>query len=195
MKFRKTISLVLSTVILSFIGIMFAGCSVNDAQNSNQEQIAEMQNNYQEQITEMQSQINVLQNRIDDLEKEMEKEEFFTLLRAYGKGWLTIEDLQTIADYHHGVVPCEEKLGDNVEKALKQDWAKKSVADGKLTEEQASEDHVFIHKYYGTYNKCVVVVIDCGEQYPAVYAPLDVEIGGITFTFQLYGPSLAVWKM
>lgn len=184
MKFGKALASILIIIMLLGTSVMVAGCIVDNSFKNQEQQIAELEN-----------QISLLKERIDGLEKDLGKGKFFTLAHAYGNGWLNKEDLRTIADYYYGVVPCEEKLDDDVANAIKQAWAAKLVEDGRFTEEKASKAEVVIHEYYGTYNKCVMVLIDCGEHYPDVYVPINVEIGGITFTFQEYGPSFAVWRM
>lgn len=181
MIYRKAVAVVLSVVIIFCIGTMVAGCYVDEAQK-----------NYQEHIAEMQEQVDSLKERIDYLEKELEKGKFFTLAQAYEKGWLTTEDLQIIADYHHGVVPCEESLSDDVASVIKE--ASIPTIKARFNLSEATTDDVVILKCYGTYNRCVVAIVDyIHALYAAVDAPIDVEIGGVTFTFQRCAPSVVVW--
>lgn len=183
MKFRKAAALVLSVVILFCIGTMVVGCSVDDAQESNRNQ-----------ITEMQNQIDTLQKRIDYLEKEMGEGEFFTLAQAYGKGWLTTEDLQTIAEYHNNMKSCDEKLESTLMSSIKESAAYYSRNDNTLSAQEINADDFIISHYYGNYNDCYAVIICYRYLHETTeYNPVYVEVGDVTF---VYGNRnrIVIWK-
>ena len=119
---------------------------------------------------------------------------FYTLQEAYDNGWLTQENLQTIANYHHdNSISYPESLSDNIAKSIKRSWAKKLKDDNPETD--ITEEKVNIVNYYGTYNECVAVIVDRSDvDYPAVYAPVTIEIGGVSFTYNLYHPQIVIFK-
>lgn len=54
-----------------------------------------------------------------------QKGPFYSLEYAYNKGFLTTDDLQTIADYHNKGISCSELLDSETKGAIIKDWAEK----------------------------------------------------------------------
>ena len=135
---------------------------------------------------------------------------FYTLQEAYDNGWLTQEDLMSIAYYNNGgrtdneeimsedyqpAPKTPEVLSESVAKSIKKAWAKRYNGDNTNQATDITEEMVNISEYYGTYKDCVAVIADRSDVYYAdVYAPVPVEIGGVTFIFQLYRPEILVCK-
>ena len=145
-----------------------------------------------------------------DLPEEETAGSFYTLQEAYDIGWLTQEDLMNIAYYNNGgrtdneeimsetyqpVPKTPEVLSEPVAKSIKKAWAKRYNGDNTNQATDITEEMVYISEYYGTYKDCVAVIADRSDaQYVDVYAPVPVEIGGVTFIFQLYRPEILVCK-
>ncbi len=122
--------------------------------------------------------------------------EFYTLREAYNNGYLTRTDLESIAYYHNGEKPYPESINDDTAKSIKSAWAKKLADDETDPITDATEDKFTISKYYGTYDGCVAVIVErTGAMYPAVYSPVEVEIGNVIFKYNLYHPQIVVWKL
>lgn len=121
--------------------------------------------------------------------------DFYSLQEAYDNGWLTKEDLQTIANYHNN--PTQRpKLSAATEKAIKEtrayDLRYGVKTSENIKEPSATAKDVTIIGYYGEYNDIFVVMItdvytDCDD------AVRDIDIAGITFHY-ISGNRILVWK-
>ena len=151
-------------------------------------------------IEYMREQIEKRNKIIDDLKKELldtvpRENEFgicYTLQEAYDYGYLARKDLEQIAYYHNNHKSYPENLNEDIVQSIKKSWAKK------LRDEEAEyipEYKVRIWEYYGTYNGCVVAIIDrIDAQYAAVHFYNPMIVGGVIFEFYGYGPRIFVWK-
>lgn len=127
---------------------------------------------------------------------ETSDNKFYSLQEAYANGWLTQEDLQSVAVYHHNNnIQYPESLNESIAKSIKKDWAKKLMDDNPNSSKNLTEDDIVICNYYGTYNNCAIVIVDRSDAcYIDLYAPVILEIGGVNFRFNLVGPKVVVWK-
>lgn len=124
------------------------------------------------------------------------KGEFYTLQEAYVHGWLSVEELQSIAYYYQGseddaFVPIAlnpEKLSVEVEESIK----KTHLQTIKRDYPSADISGIHIEEYFGTYGDCVVVnVRDDFRKIDVLVVP-KTEIGGVIF-YNLTTPGLMVW--
>lgn len=130
---------------------------------------------------------------VGDTDEETGK--FYTLKEAYENGYLTQSDLMSIAYYHNGEKSCSLTLDENVSKSIKKAWAKKLADGGKDSYKNLTDSDVSIDEYYGTYNKCVTVIVDLIDaEYAQVYNPYTVEIGNVVFNYCYPRPQIIVWK-
>ena len=120
---------------------------------------------------------------------------FYTLQEAYENGWLTQENLKNIAYYHNNGIPYPESLSNNIAKSIKKSWAKKLKDDNTNQATDITEEMVVIEEYYGTYDECVIIIVDRFDaNYPGIYAPYTIEIGNVIFNYNLYRPVIIVFK-
>lgn len=193
---RKTIAFVLSIVMLLGICALVAGCSNDNTIKDLEQRITEFEgklDQQKERINKLEKENESLSYKIYLSELEITSGNFYSLKDMYNKNYLTVEDLQTIADYHNNIVDCEDHLNDDVAQAIKQAWAQKLVEDGQLTAEQATADIISIVKYYGTYNNCAIVIVDRKDMYHLIGMPYTVEIGDVSFGYTSYWPQIIVW--
>ena len=121
---------------------------------------------------------------------------FYGLQTAYDQKFLTVEDLQTIADYHNNGKLYPESLSEDIALSVKKDWAKKLNDSKTDTSKTFTESDIAIQRYYGTYNGCVVVIVDRRDaMYIDVYAPIAIEIENVVFNYNLYRPQIVVYKL
>lgn len=122
---------------------------------------------------------------------------FYTLQEAYVHGWLSVEELRSIAYYYQGgedgaFVPIAlnpEKLSAEVEESIK----KTHLQTIKQDYPSADISGVYIEEYFGTYGECVVVdVRDDFRKIDVLVVP-KTEIGGVIF-YNLTMPGLTVWR-
>lgn len=146
-------------------------------------------------------------NEIDEgfKEPEIEDKPFYTLTEAYNYGWLTQEDLKSIAYYHNGGrAHNEEIMSDTYEPMPKTPEVLNEETTLAINEAyydmhaSQSYDHTIISIedvgfiYYGTYHDCVVIKI--GYKGMAVSeAVREEKIGGVTVFYpELW--FLSVWR-
>lgn len=132
----------------------------------------------------------------DEQETEDEKEgTFYSLQEAYDRGLLSQENLLSIAYYHNNWIPYTDRLSENIAKSIKRDLTKILEEKDNKPIQAVDCETAIIEKYYGTYNNCVAVIVDrAGVNSGAVYIPISVEIGSVTFIYDLYRPQIVVWK-
>ena len=114
---------------------------------------------------------------------------FYTMEKAYEKGYLSEDDLKSIAcsyyDSHNfryeenpysGMFTSTEKLTKKLETEIKQAYLEEivKVRDG-------DRDRVDINRYYGTYNENIVIRIYCSYLYFDHAVEPEAEVGGVMF--------------
>lgn len=92
--------------------------------------------------------------------KNENKNDFYTLQEAYTKNLLTVEDLKNIASYHNNGKQVENNLNEEVINEIKKIAAYKVQNDELNPVIDAKAEDFIITKYYGTYNKSVVFMIN-----------------------------------
>lgn len=85
------------------------------------------------------------------------KGKFYSLEQAYDNGFLTIEDLQSIAEIYNGEAVCTQELDGKTEKAIKSSIVDILKNEG---ETKAQIEDTEIVKFYGKYSDCFVVTYD-----------------------------------
>lgn len=122
---------------------------------------------------------------------------FYTLEKAYTNGWLSIEELQSIAYYYHGSddtslkpIPLyPENLSEETEKKIKRTHLVLIKEDYPF----ANINGVHITEYFGTYGDCIAVcVMDDYRKIDVLEIP-ELEIGGVMF-YNLTQPGLMIWR-
>ena len=116
---------------------------------------------------------------------------FFTLQEAYDGGWLTVDDLRSIADYHNDNIEFPEALDLGIEQAVKETAAEAIRTRLSNPFREAIAGDVSIVGYYGTFNDCVAVLLhDTFTDYPCVI--WEESITGVTFIIS--GANILIWK-
>jgi hypothetical protein len=121
---------------------------------------------------------------------------FYSLQEAYDEGLLTVENLQSIADYHNNDISYPEDLDDFVSESIKKAWAELIRTDETNPIPEATAEE-FVLTYYGTYNNCIVVILDYGIHIDQVIPPVTVTVGGVSFYYaqpRYSGYSIVCWK-
>lgn len=128
---------------------------------------------------------------------------FYTMEEAYEAGYLTREDLMSIAYYHNGGREYNENcMPESYQPAPMQpeeiDMATANAIKDEYIEEfrpdyEATREDIFIDHYYGCYNGAFAVIIsDNFSGFPGV---IDfVEIDGVTFYYPLVN-YIKIWKI
>jgi len=117
---------------------------------------------------------------------------FYSLQEAYDEGLLTVENLQSIANYHNNGTTCLKALSNSVTEAIKEDTAIEMHYNEPSIETKASDFNIL--KYYGTYNDCVAVIMnDPYHDYPAVDLDITGEIAGVQFHYRNQS-KIVIWK-
>ena len=137
---------------------------------------------------------------------------FYTLQEAYDEGLLSVEDLKSIAYYHHngrqpifdevngwiyvgveeGFVPTPkqpEKLNKQSENKMLKTWV--TDYNSKHTE-SIKISNLFVERYYGTYNDCFAVIFDEKDSYTSGISEFG-EIANVSFVQNSNNP-IQIWK-
>lgn len=111
---------------------------------------------------------------------------FYSLQEAYDNGWITEENLQSIADlYHNKQTAPEIDISEAVSYSIR-----KTFADERNT--PIDIDDVF-YAYYGEYNSCIAVMMfSSTEEFPDVMT--DVTVGGVTIHYTNLN-KIYIWKI
>lgn len=121
------------------------------------------------------------------------KRTFYSLQDAYDEGLLTVENLQSIADYHNNGISYPEELDDFVSDSIKKARAESLRTDETNPKPKATAEDIVITKYYGTYNNCIVLILDYGT-HAEISIPVTDTVGGITFNFGHPRYCIVCWK-
>lgn len=128
--------------------------------------------------------------------EEEQMGEFYSLQTAYDEGWLTIEDLQTIAFYHNDSKTSYPKtLSEEIARKIKEVAARNMREDVLHPVKGAKAADFSNIRYYGTYDACVVIMIkDPYHEYPAEDLDIDETIANVTFHYT--DPNrIIVWRL
>ena len=118
--------------------------------------------------------------------REAEAGRFYTLQEAYDESILSVEDLQTMANYLSTFTQPTERLSQDSESKIKE------LAARDLKYPDAKAEDFTITKYFGTYNGCVTFIIECCHySRPAVC--VDKTIAGVEFHYPT-PDEIIVWK-
>ena len=160
-----------------------------------------------------QSKDSVLQSQGEELNKEIsgkspEEEEttgsFYTLQEAYDNGWLTQDDIMSIAYYRHGRTYNEEIMSEDYQPAPKTpevlsektELKIKSTAAKEYSEEYdikyAEADGFTITEYCGTYGNCIAVMMT--DNYSGTTGVVWIDsIAGVNFYYG-NGRRMKIWR-
>lgn len=111
---------------------------------------------------------------------------FYSLRDAYDNGWITEENLQSIADlYHNKQTAPEIDISEAVSYSIR-----KTFADERNT--PLDIDDVY-YEYYGEYNGCFAVNVSTKDM--VVTTSIDIEtIGNVSITYT-DGGRIKIWKI
>ena len=108
---------------------------------------------------------------------------FYTLQEAYIEEFITVDELQIIAKYHNNGRQTSNDLDPQVIKDIKE-IAAYNLRNESSSMSNAKADDFIITKYYGTYNKCVVFMIEHPDlQQPGVELDITETIAGVIFEY------------
>ena len=134
----------------------------------------------------------------------MREEDFYTLWEAYRFGWLTQDDLKSIAYYNHNrsgnedimdkdytpMPKTPEELDDETKLKIIQAYYKWYLPEKDLPSVAPAD----FYPYFGCYHNCVVIKLN---RFPHITAEPGIEIkytvGGVEFC-ESYSMGLFVWK-
>ena len=140
---KKSISILIVLLLVIVVLFSFVGC------NAHTDKLHSKIDELQSKLEELEEQIWQRDRRIAQLEKELRAEgPFYTLQCAYDRGWLTQEDLQTMANYHNKSILYPESLSEDITQSIKKDWAKKLNDEKAGSATEVTEEMVYIVKYY-----------------------------------------------
>ncbi len=110
------------------------------------------------------------------------KGEFFSLQNAYDKGWISSENLQSVAELYNAKNTAENNLSEVISTAIKNDYAVKI---------NTSVDNVS-YDFYGEYNGCIAVMMfSSTEEFPDIMT--DATVGEVTIHYT-DGNKILIWK-
>ena len=120
---------------------------------------------------------------------------FYTLEEAYEEGWLTQDDLKSIAELHNNNLQYSEKLDEEIARFVKETAAQEARDDEHSPFSNAKAEDFTILKYYGIYHQdCYVVMLDEPYFYfPAVEVDEWKDICGVSFHITSFY-EIKVWK-
>lgn len=131
------------------------------------------------------------QNNISD---EVITGAFYTLSEAYNSGYLSKEDLQSIADYLNEEIEFPESLDSEVEKAIKETAAYNIRNRDIEPFPDATAGGIIIVAFYGVYSDNFVIKMRNNyDLHPDDVPSRWEEIGGIQFHFIGYD-RVSVWR-
>ena len=219
----KKLCIIFTALVLGIVMVFgVAGCNVGSSEfqkkiDDLQSQVAEMEDKLGERdatIEDLKEQIKKQEEEIEQLEKELEEEKmngkepvgaFYTVKEAYENGWLTQEDLLSIAYYHNGGRAYnEEIMSETYQPAPKMpevlseetELKIKITATKECREKEnikyAEVDGFTITQYYGTYGNCVaVMMIDNYSDFMTV--ELTDTVAGVNFYYP-YVNLIKIWR-
>ena len=197
MKKINTILIALLIAVISLFG--FVGCE-SSSQNDLQSKIDELQS----KIEELEEQIRERDERIKELEGE-KMGAFYSLQDAYDNGWLTQEDLKSIAYYHNGgrvynetimnetYVPqpkTPEILSTETELKIKRAAAKDYRDNYNITDAEA--EGFTIVEYDGTFGECIAIMKE--DTYTGYWGSEEMpNIAGVIFYYNSSN-HITIWR-
>jgi len=114
---------------------------------------------------------------------------FYNLREAYEEGLLTVENVQSIADYYHGTLKYSRSLNLKIKQKIKETRAyilrRETSSDGTIIYPEAKARDVTILKYFGEYNGSFAVMIKdvYYDYYLDYYYSRPDIVGGIEFDY------------
>jgi len=126
------------------------------------------------------------------------KGSFYSLQEAYDNGWLTQEDLQSLAYYYNvgsndeSFVP-KPKNPESLSKETENMIIKTHLEGIKKDFPTATISDVNIAEYYGVYNDCIAISVR--DNYYAIDVLVEPEyiVGGVSF-YNFTLPGLQIWR-
>ena len=123
----------------------------------------------------------------NELVPSIESKSFYYLQAAYTAGLLSVEDLEKIAAYHNNGLQAKDKLDAEIISEIKKIAAYYMQNDESYPVIDAKAEDFMITKYYGTYNNCVIFMIDNPYfMHPEVDLGMVETIAGIDFRYSWY---------
>ncbi len=194
--------LFLGSIVTVLLAVFLCGCNAGA--------------DLQKRVDALEESNSLLEERVDELEREndllwdmmsemgLKDGEFYTLQEAYDAGWLTQEDLKSIAYYHNGGTEGnEEIMGEDY-----QPQPKTPEVIDKMTELSIKQAYINCYKlggygkpsgvtvknYFGSYNGCYAVVTESiYVNFPAVPVNKWETIGGVKIHYMRH-LEIDIWK-
>ncbi len=195
--------LILSLMAVAVIfAVALCGCNAGADLQKRVDALEESNSRLEEMVDELERENDLLWDMMSEM--GLKEGEFYTLQEAYDAGWLTQEDLKSIAYYHNGGREGnEEIMGEDYQPQLKTPEVidkmtelsiKQTYCDNLRKQDNAKPSGVTIERYYGAYNGCYAVVLDSiYVVYPADVINEWEIIGGVNINYYDY-LSFRIWK-
>ena len=191
---KKLMSIILSICMAITVGCIVSGCSNDEllqrldglqteliAQGKKIDEVQTQNTQLTEKLKEMQAE---LDEQAKELKLKIAQGNAYTIEEAYDNGFLTIEDLKSIAYYHNDGIRYNEEIMD--ETYMPAPKIPKALSEGLLINlknavvknynetynQDKSVKDFMISEYYGIYNNFVIVFV--------VYGWMQVAVGGGT---------------
>ena len=121
---------------------------------------------------------------------------FYSMQQAYENEFLTVTNLQSIANHQNNGTNPSDTLSAELEAAIKETAAASYRAQKNLNDEymypNAKAEDFTIVKYYGTYNNCIAIMLsDIYSGYDG--AEWEVLVAEVLFTYYS-GNRIIIWK-
>ena len=204
---KKIVSMFLCISMAIAIGCMVTGCG-NDELLKRIDALQTQNTQLAEKLDEMQSKLDEQNEIIEELKSKTTQGVFYTVREAYENGYITFEDVKSIAYYHnHGrrdneqIMPEDYKpipkspevLTENMQRPIKQTeweyWYGSYRDNINPFKDTPSDFHII--EYNGIYNNCIAVMTaGCGGFADVWWQD---EIGGVIISYA-DGNSIRIWK-
>lgn len=206
---KKIVSMFLCISMAIAIGCMVTGCG-NDEVLKRIDALQTQNTQLAEKLDEMQSKLDEQNEIIEELKSKTTQGVFYTVREAYENGYITFEDVKSIAYYHnHGrmynehIMPEDYKpipkspevLTENMQRPIKQtawEYRYGSFRDD-INPLKVTPSGFRIVEYNGIYNNCIAVVTEYGDG-SGGYLGWEDEIEGVIITYSDEVNVIRIWK-
>ncbi len=109
---------------------------------------------------------------------------FYSLKEGFDSGYITVEDLQAIADLNNNFPKGQDVLDEETKAKIIDTEVIRLKGEERYADIEVNSDGIGIYRYYGEYNGYYAVILgNTYFSYPAVDYNIVVEIGGVTFRY------------
>ena len=210
---KKIVSMFLCISMAIGLGCMVTGCG-NDEVLKRIDDLQTQNTQLAEKLDEMQSKLDEQNEIIEELKSKTTQGVFYTVREAYENGYITFEDVKSIAYYHnHGrrdneqIMPEDYKpipkspevLTEKMQRPIKQtawEYEYGSYRDN-INPLKVTPSGFRIVEYNGIYNNCIAVVTEYGDgsgDGSGEYLGWEDEIEGVIITYADEVNVIRIWK-